>query len=48
MNANGISNTVLTQIDQVEENIPETICCEESAASADDPLIEACESNELE
>ena len=45
MNANGISNTILTQTDQVESNIPEAICCEESTASADDPLIEACESD---
>ena len=46
MNANGISNTVLTQTDQIEANIPEDICCEKSAASADDPLIEACESDD--
>ena len=48
MNANGISNTVLTQIDQIETNIPEAICCEESADSASDPLIEACESDDSE
>ena len=45
MNANGISNSVLTQTDQIEANIPDAICCEESAASADDPLIEACKSD---
>ena len=48
MNANGISNSVVTQMDQIETDISGSVCCEQSDNSASDPLIKACESDEAE
>ena len=45
-NSNGVSTTVTTQTDQTESGISAGICCDQSANSADDPLIEACSSDE--
>ena len=48
MNANGVSNVVITQMNLLETDLMEAVCCEQSADSPDDPLIEACTSGEPE
>ena len=47
-NNNGVSNTVITGMNLIESDISEAICCEQSDDSPDDPLIEACLSDEPE
>ena len=48
MNANGVSNVVITQMNQLETDLSEAVCCEQSEDSPDDPLIEACTSDDPE
>ena len=48
MNANGVSNVVISQMNQLETGLTDSVCCEQSADSAEDPLIEACTSGEPE
>ena len=47
-NTNGVSTSLITQTNQLETDISDTACCEQSSDSIEDPLIEACESDDLD